>query len=146
MYLKSMIYFKLEQIYKNTCYLPVFIETSTYIRLKFDVKKKYLLRQYWAKSQIPSPLPLGRELEFPFRTGIASIRVSHVIHWSFRALNKAQNISPLIAQGGCVNLHPCTSEDTTKVTFPRWMGQLPTVRGNLVRVKDSLSGMWKLWH
>lgn len=46
MYLKSMIYFTLEQIYKNTCYLPVFIETSTYIRLKFDVKKKYLLRQY----------------------------------------------------------------------------------------------------
>ena len=37
-------------------------------------------------------------------------------------MNKAQNISPLIAQGGCVNLHPCTSEDTTKVTFPRWMG------------------------
>ncbi|XP_048949395.1 uncharacterized protein LOC112670848 [Canis lupus dingo] len=30
-----------------------------------------------------------------------------------------------------VNLHPCKSEDTTKVTFPRWMGQLPTVNGNL---------------
>lgn len=39
MYLKSMIYFTLEQIYKNTCYLPVFIETSNHIRLKFDVKK-----------------------------------------------------------------------------------------------------------
>lgn len=41
MYLKSMIYFTLEQIYKNTCYLPVLIETSNHIRLKFDVKKVF---------------------------------------------------------------------------------------------------------